>query len=172
MGFNIKKISAPKITLPKKVPSVSSVAKVIAPGVKVPTIPNVKIPSAPKITVGDPTKLVTKPIEGIYNATGTVAQSAVSNVGKVLQTPGSAEVIKGAGTVFGIPPQVLDGIGTTAFDTQAKQFMDRKADFPSDQSFSSMPQTQNFGGGSNNMLLIFGGIAALGAILFFALKRK
>lgn len=70
--------------------------------------------AVPKITIGDPTKLITKPIEGIYNAAGTVASSAIKNVGGVagtavgqvgnaLSQPGAGAVLGAVGSAYGIP---------------------------------------------------------------------
>ena len=117
---------------------------------------------ARKIKVGDPTKLITKPLEGVTNAAGSHLQNVVQNVGQVVQTPGFAEMAQGAGAAFGVP---VPPIGASAFTT-------RKADFP--QQTAPMPQTQNFAPPADNSKLYIIIAAAIGglAILLVVLKRK
>lgn len=57
----------------------------------------------PKITIGDPTKLITKPIEGVQNAFGSIGGNALDNVGNLLSNPAAAPVLGAAGTAFGGP---------------------------------------------------------------------
>lgn len=123
--------------------------------------PKLKIKiSAPKIKVGDPTKLVTAPIEGVANAQGRIAQNAVGNVGKVLSTPGSKELLGGVGAAYGLPG--LGGLGTSAND-----FADRKAPFEANAPVQSYEAPKN----NNMMIYIIGGLFAVVGI-FFAMRKK
>lgn len=96
---------------------VSSFVKAITPQVTVD--PNKDLKSlgdkaTPDITLGDPTKLVTKPFEGAQNAVGSIGANAVDNAGNLvsnavneagnaLSQPGAAAVLGAAGAYFGVP---------------------------------------------------------------------
>ena len=130
----------------------------------------------PKIKVGDPGKLITKPIEGISNTASSVGKSvlvdplvdlgsaAIGGAGKILSDPNAGKVLGVLGSAYGIP-----NLGNTLNPTasSATSYADRKADF-------GAPVQSNFAtpsGGSNSMLyIILAAVAGIG--LIFIIKRK
>lgn len=133
---------------------------------------------APKIKLGDPTKLITKPIEGLANSQASLAKSVVGNigdvagaavgsVGQVMSQPGAGALLGAAGTAFGMPEiGMLGGLFNKPQATPGPSYTDA---IPAQGvSFSSEPSGMN----TNTMLAIGGGVLVLILGMVFVLKGK
>lgn len=77
-------------------------------------VTNVVAEAIPDVTLGDPSKLISQPVEGVFNAIGRMGSSAVGNagdllsqsvteVGEALSAPGADKVLGALGSYFGVP---------------------------------------------------------------------
>lgn len=135
--------------------------------IKKPSLPKISLPKLPEVKLGDPTKLITKPLEGVQNAVGSVTTNALDNVGKALQSPGAAPVIAGAATAFGGPEAgMLAGNLVSQFqkkpepDTASPQML-----------YQNQPSGLAIGGMDNKTIYLVGGGLVMVLIVAMMAKR-
>lgn len=148
------------------------------PKIKVPKIKLPKI-SAPKITM-DPSKLVTKAVEGVTNmntqivgsqigAVTSLAGQAVGGVGQVMSQPGAGALLGAAGTAMGIPGA---GLLASAFAPKSDQGQSQIAS----QLYPPVPMIGSSGGSDNSnnmmMMMVMGGVGLGGLVLVALLMNK
>lgn len=131
--------------------------------------------------MGDPTKLITKPIEGIVNAVGSVAKTGVSatgetlsaavgQVGDIMSQPGAGAALAGVGAAFGLPTGPLMGLAS-GFMGQGQASVPEATANAQPQSIviPSQPAEENDLG---MIAMIGGGVLALVLVIVLLNKGK
>lgn len=146
----------------------------------------------PKITIGDPTKLITKPIEGITNAiasvatntvgavggvansavgvTGEVLSNSVAQVGNAMSQDGAGAVLGGLGAAFGLPTGGLMGLAS-GFMGQSQASTPEASQFAQPQTVV-LPNQASQKSDIGMIAMIGGGLVAVILVIVLLNKGK